>query len=284
MTTTIAADTVSSGPASAGIREMVRDVYGKAVQGAQPSCCGSKATVLKGVDPITRDLYSGAQVAEVPANAVLASFGCGNPTALAQLKAGEIVLDLGSGGGIDVLLSARRVGPQGKAYGLDMTPEMLELARRNQQASGVTNAEFLQGNIEAVPLPDASVDVVISNCVINLSDDKDQSLREAHRVLRPGGRFAVSDIVLRRELGEAARKSIELWAGCIAGALLESEYTDKLARAGFVDISIEPTRIYTREDAQTITKDASCCDNDADAQLQALDGAAMSAFIRARKA
>ena len=270
------------------IRTMVRETYGKAVkavvEGAQPSCCGSKATVLKGVDPITRNLYSTAEASEVPADALLASFGCGNPTALAQLTDGETVLDLGSGGGIDVLLSARRVGPRGKAYGLDMTPEMLDLARRNQQTAGVANAEFLQGTIEAIPLPDASVDVVISNCVINLSSDKDQALQEAFRVLRHGGRFAVSDIVLRRELGDDAKKSIELWAGCIAGALLETEYRAKLLAAGFVDVEIEPTRIYTREDAQEITKDAGCCGSDAEAQLQALDGAAMSAFIRARKA
>ena len=262
------------------IRDMVRDTYGKAAT----SCRDSKAGVLKGVEPITRDLYSNQEVSEVPADAVLASFGCGNPTALARLTAGDIVLDLGSGGGIDVILSARRVGPHGKAYGLDMTPEMLELARRNQQAAKVTNAEFLQGNIEAVPLPDASVDVVISNCVINLSSDKDQALREAFRVLRHGGQFAVSDIVLRRDLSNDVKKSFELWAGCIAGALLETEYYSKLQAAGFIDITIEPTRIYTREDAQEITKDTAWRDNDVEGKLQALDGAAMSAFIRARKA
>jgi arsenite methyltransferase len=281
-------DAASPSSSKDAIRTMVRETYGKAVkavvEGAQPSCCDSKAKVLKGVDPITRDLYSTAEASEVPADALLASFGCGNPTAVAELTAGETVLDLGSGGGIDVLLSARRVGPQGKAYGLDMTSEMLELARRNQQTAGVTNAEFLQGTIEAIPLPDSSVDVVISNCVINLSSDKDQALQEAFRVLRHGGRFAVFDIVLRRELGEEAKKSIELWAACIAGALLESEYRAKLLAAGFLDVEIEPTRIYTRKDAQEITKDAGCCGTDAESQLQALDGAAVSAFIRARKA
>jgi arsenite methyltransferase len=278
-------------PTSAGesadiMRQLVRSKYGEAVKGVlagtTASCCGSKATVLQGVDPITRDLYDSSEAAEVPADAILASFGCGNPTALAALKPGEVVLDLGSGGGIDVLLSARRVGPTGKAYGLDMTPEMLELARKNQQTAGVTNAEFLEGHIEAVPLPDASVDVLISNCVINLSADKDKVLREAFRVLRPNGRFAVSDIVLRRPLPEATRKSVELWAGCVAGALLESDYVTKLEAAGFVDVSIEPTRVYSREDAEEIVGGSSS-DKDAQAQIDAVDGAAMSAFIRARK-
>ncbi|CAM6108579.1 unnamed protein product [Calypogeia fissa] len=271
------------------VRDMVRNTYGKAVKEVfesadhKPSCCGSKATIVKGVDPITRDLYSQTEASEVPADALLASFGCGNPTALAQLHPGEVVLDLGSGGGIDVLLSARRVGPKGKAYGLDMTPEMMELARRNQKASGIQNVEFIQGSIEDVPLPSNTLDVIISNCVINLSPDKDQVLREAFRLLRPGGRFAVSDIVLRRPLADEAKKSIELWAGCIAGALLEEEYLTKLGAAGFVGISIQPTRIYNKEDTQEIAKDLSCCGSDAQTQMQALDGAAMSAFIRARK-
>lgn len=279
--------TALDGPDCTATRDMVRDKYGNAVKGVLAgqtgACCGSKAAVLEGVDPITRDLYDSDEAAQVPADAILASFGCGNPTALAALKPGEIVLDLGSGGGIDVLLSARRVGPTGKAYGLDMTPEMLELARKNQQTAGVTNAEFLQGHIEAVPLPEASVDVLISNCVINLSADKDKVLREAFRVLRPNGRFAVSDIVLRRALPDEMRKSVELWAGCVAGALLENEYIAKLQAAGFVDVSIEPTRVYSREDAQDIVGARSADEKAAQAQIDAVDGAAMSAFIRARK-
>jgi SAM-dependent methyltransferase len=236
---------------------------------------------LAGVDPITRDLYSSEEASLVPQDALAASFGCGNPTALAELKPGQRVLDLGSGAGIDVLLSARRVGPQGKAYGLDMTPEMLNMARESQRAAGVDNAEFLEGTIENIPLPDGAVDVIISNCVINLSPEKDQVLREAFRVLSPGGHFAVSDIVLTRTLPDAARKSIELWAGCIAGALLVSEYTEKLAAAGFVDISIEPTRVYTREDMKDIVDWAH--GDVADVQSQVIDGTVMSAFVRARK-
>jgi arsenite methyltransferase len=278
-------DAAVSKPA-ADTRQLVREKYGKAVtnvvDGGKASCCGSKAAVLEGVDPITRDLYTASEASEVPKDALLASFGCGNPTALAALKPGQRVLDLGSGGGIDVLLSARRVAPGGKAFGLDMTPEMLALARKNQQVAGIENAEFLEGTIENVPLPDASVDVVISNCVINLSPDKDQTLGEAFRVLSPGGAFAVSDIVLTRPLPEATRRSIELWAGCVAGALLTSEYESKLAAAGFVDISIEPTRIYSRQDAEEIVSGA-CCGAEAQEQLAAVDGAAMSAFIRARK-
>ncbi len=268
-------------------RQTVREKYGQAVvqvsQGATPACCGSKTTVLAGADPITRDLYSVDEASGIPRDALAASFGCGNPTALARLKPGQRVLDLGSGGGIDVLLSARRVGPHGKAYGLDMTPEMLALARNNQRAAGIENAEFLEGTIEKVPMANNSVDVVISNCVINLSADKDQALREAFRVLAPGGWFAVSDIVLTRELPLAARQSIELWAGCIAGALLTAEYQQKLGAVGFVDISIEPTRIYSREDAKEMVSGAACCGSDAEEQLAAIDGAAMSAFIRARK-
>lgn len=212
---------------------------------------------------------------------MLASFGCGNPTALASLAPGETVLDLGSGGGIDVLLSAKRVGPTGRAIGLDMTPEMLALARKNAATAGATNVDFLQGNIENIPLEDGSVDVIISNCVINLSPDKDAVLAEAMRVLRPGGRFAVSDIVLTRPLPVSTQKNLELWAGCVAGALTENEYMDKLTAAGFESASIEPTRVYTREDAQEIASGAA--PEDAEAQLTAIDGAMMSAFIRATK-
>lgn len=286
----------SQATASAGVpangddntRNLVRDKYAAAVTSATApstsggSCCGSKAKVLGvDVDPITRDLYSDAEASEIPADALLASFGCGNPTALAALSPGEVVLDLGSGGGIDVLLSAKRVGPTGKAYGLDMTPEMLDLARRNAETAGATNVEFMLGNIEAIPLPDNSVDVIISNCVINLSPDKDAVLAEAMRVLRPGGRFAVSDIVLARELPPATQTSLELWAGCIAGALLKTEYEDKLAKAGFVEVDIEPTRVYSRDDAMEIVSGAT--PEDAEQQLAAIDGAAMSAFIRAKK-
>jgi arsenite methyltransferase len=213
---------------------------------------------------------------------MLASFGCGNPTALAELRPGEVVLDLGSGGGIDVLLSARRVGPTGKAYGLDMTDEMLELANRNKAKAGATNVEFLRGTIEDIPLPGKTADVIISNCVINLSADKDRVLREAFRVLKPGGRLAVSDIVIRRELPEAVRKSMEMWTGCVAGALLETEYVEKLRAAGFTDIHVEPTRIYTKEDASEMAS-SSCCGDDLGAALATLDGAVMSAFVRARR-
>jgi len=271
------------------IREVVKSKYGNAVKlavkGKGSCCCGSSTTALPGTDPITRDLYSASEAGEVPADALLASFGCGNPTALAQLKPGEVVLDLGSGGGIDVLLSAKRVGPTGKAYGLDMTPEMLELARKNQQKAGVANAEFLQGTIEDIPLPDASVDVIVSNCVINLSPDKGQVLREAFRVLRPGGRLAVSDIVLMRTLPDAVHKSLEAWAGCVAGALLDQEYRDKLAAAGFVEIDIEPTRVYTKDDAQEIVSSSSCCGGGVAMKFDPaeIDGAVMSAFVRATK-
>jgi SAM-dependent methyltransferase len=268
------------------MRQLVREKYGQAAthvtREGKGSCCRSSDTVLTGVDPITRDLYSADEASLVPKDALAASFGCGNPTALVTLQPGQRVLDLGSGGGIDVLLSARRVGPQGKAYGLDMTPEMLAIARENQRAAGIDNAEFLQGTIENIPLPDAAVDVVISNCVINLSPDKDHTLREAFRVLAPGGLFAVSDIVLRRVLPDVARKSLEMWAGCVAGALLTSEYTAKLTAAGFVDVSIEPTRVYTLQDAKEIVE-GMASEAHADTLLQAIDGAAMSAFVRARK-
>ncbi len=233
------------------IREKVREEYAQAAlrvtknQGS--SCCGSAAPAG---NPVTSNLYADSETTMLPAEAVAASLGCGNPTALAELKPGETVLDLGSGGGIDVLLSARRVGPTGKAYGLDMTDEMLALARENQRKAGVENVEFLKGEIEKIPLPDNSVDVIISNCVINLSGDKDRVLAEAFRVLRPGGRFAVSDIVVRGAMPTEIRRRVELWAGCIAGALEESEYQAKLAAAGFQQIEVEPTRIYTAADAQ----------------------------------
>ncbi|MGH9658191.1 MAG: arsenite methyltransferase [Bryobacteraceae bacterium] len=255
------------------VKEVVKQRYGAAAQqvaaGARTSCCGSG-----GADVITADLYNAVESAAVPEKAVLASLGCGNPTALAELKAGEVVLDLGSGGGIDVLLSARRVGPSGKAYGLDMTGPMLALARENQRAAGVDNVEFLTGEIENIPLPDDSIDVIISNCVINLSADKDRVLREAFRVLRPGGRFAVSDIVVRGAVPDAIRRSMELWVGCVAGALEEREYRAKLAAAGFEAIDVEPTRIYS-------TGDACGCAEGVD--LAGFDGQFLSAFVRAQK-
>jgi arsenite methyltransferase len=275
---------------TADVREVVKARYGAAAkavtQGKKTSCCGGAAAdapEIRGVDPITRDLYSSDEAAAVPEDAIAASFGCGNPTALAELSPGEVVLDLGSGGGIDVLLSARRVGPTGKAYGLDMTAEMLELARANAAKAGATNVEFLQGTIESIPLPDGSVDVIISNCVINLSSDKDQVLREAFRVLKPGGRMAVSDLVLTREVPAEVRADLNLWTGCVAGSLLESEYTNKLSRAGFEAIDVEPTRVYDSEDAREMASAASCCGSSKDGIVAALDGALMSAFIRARK-
>jgi len=267
------------------LQNAIQEKYGQAakaiLKGARASCCGA-GTGTK-ADPITSNLYSADQVAGLPQEAVLASFGCGNPMALADLKLGEIVLDLGAGGGIDVLLSAKRVGPAGKAYGLDMTPDMLELARHNQEQAGIRNAEFLQGTIEAIPLPDQSVDVIISNCVINLSGDKDRVLREAFRVLRPGGRFAVSDIALRRELPAAVKRSMELWTGCIAGALRDEDYAAKLKAAGFEAIEIEPTRVYDASDAEALAKADASGEANTEAIVQALDGAVMSAFIRARK-
>src|SRR5690242_293664 len=234
------------------IKEIVREKYGQAAQraagGTGNSCCGGQSSCGQ-KDPITSNLYHGSETAGLPEQALLASLGCGNPTALAELRPGEIVLDLGSGGGIDVLLSARRVGPAGKAYGLDMTDEMLALARENQRKSGLQNVEFLKGEIENIPLPDRSVDVIISNCVINLSADKDRVLREAFRVLRPGGRMAVSDVVTRGEIDPEIRKNVMLWVGCVAGALPEEEYRSKLSAAGFERIEIEATRIYRAEDA-----------------------------------
>jgi len=264
------------------IKEIVKEKYGQAalrVGAGGSSCCGGAAAV-DCCDPITSELYDANQTAELPPDAVKASFGCGNPTALAELKPGETVLDLGSGGGIDVLLSARRVGPAGKAYGLDMTDEMLALARANQRKAGVANVEFLKGEIENIPLPDNSVDVIISNCVINLSGDKDKVLREAFRVLKPGGRFAVSDVVVRGEVPAEIRRSIELWVGCVAGALEDTEYESKLAAAGFEAIGIEPTRIHTVEDARQFLAGQGL---DVDRIAAQVDGKFISAFIRAVK-
>ncbi len=265
------------------IKEIVKEKYGKAAlrvtRSEGSSCCGS-ASSRGGCDPITSNLYGSGETAALPAEAVAASLGCGNPTALAELRPGETVLDLGSGGGIDVLLSARRVGPTGKAYGLDMTEEMLALARENQRKAGVTNVEFLKGEIESIPLPDDTVDVIISNCVINLSGDKDRVLAEAFRVLKPGGRFAVSDVVVRGEVPPVIRKSVELWIGCVAGALEEDDYKAKLAKAGFEAIGVEPTRVYRAEDARDFLADKGF---DATAIAAEVDGKFMSAFVRARK-
>ena len=276
------------------IQQIVKEKYGEAARrvtqgGAASSCRGAVAAPsssccatgpLAGTDPITRDLYDAVQTGGLPEAAVLASLGCGNPTALAELHAGEVVLDLGSGGGIDVLLSAKRVGPTGKAYGLDMTDEMLALARENQRQAGATNVEFLKGEIEHIPLPDASVDVIISNCVINLSADKDRVLAEAFRVLKPGGRFAVSDVVTRGAIRPEIRASAMAWVGCVAGALDEDDYRHKLAAAGFSDIGVEPTRIYTAEDAREFL---SANGLDTSVVSDEMDGKFLSAFIRAVK-
>jgi len=262
-------------------KSAVQQKYGAAARGVQQS--GSVACCDPGLsccDPITTNLYDETQKLGLPASAVLASLGCGNPTALIELKPGETVLDLGSGGGIDVLLSAQRVGPTGKAYGLDMTDDMFALARENQRQAGATNVEFLKGEIESIPLPDASVDVIISNCVINLSADKGRVLREAFRVLKPGGRFAVSDVVVRGEVHEQVRQSMLLWVGCIAGALEEKEYIATLAEAGFSKISIEPTRVYSIDDARHFLVEAGI---DVDAIAPHVEGRFMSAFIRATK-
>jgi SAM-dependent methyltransferase len=264
------------------VKEQVREKYGQAalrVAKGGSSCCGAAPATGCG-DPITSNLYDAAQTGELPEAAVLASLGCGNPTALAQLNAGETVLDLGSGGGIDVLLSARRVGPSGKAYGLDMTDEMLALAWENQRKAGVENVEFLKGEIENIPLPDNSVDVIISNCVINLSGDKDRVLREAFRVLKPRGRFAVSDVVVRGEVPSDVRQNMLLWVGCIAGALKDHDYVAKLVKAGFDDIGIEPTRIYDIEDARAFLSGRGV---DVDAIAPKVQGKFMSTFIRATK-
>ncbi|MCC6262139.1 MAG: arsenite methyltransferase [Bryobacterales bacterium] len=246
---------------------------------ARTRCCGDDQ-VTRYADPITRNLYDAVTQAELPEKAVLASLGCGNPTALAELKLGEVVLDLGSGGGIDVLLSAKRVGPTGKAYGLDMTDEMLALARENQREAGASNVEFLNGDIEHIPLPDNHVDVIISNCVINLAADKDAVLREAFRVLKPGGRFAVSDVVTRGEMHEEIRKQVMLWVGCVAGALEIEDYAAKLRAAGFEEVDLEPTRIYRVEDAKAFLEENGL---DVEAMRDEVDGRFLSAFIRGTK-
>lgn len=269
-------------PAASELHAIVRSKYAAAAKSAdagQKSCCGPDCCG-SATDPITSDLYEQAQVASLPVHAVLASLGCGNPTALAELRAGDVVLDLGSGGGIDVLLSAQRVGPTGKAYGLDMTDEMLALANRNKAAAGATNVEFLKGQIEQIPLPDASVDVIISNCVINLAADKRDVLREAFRVLRPGGRFAVSDVVVRGEVPPEVRRSMELWVGCVAGALEEQQFLDLLHEVGFEQASIEPTRVYSVEDARTFLDAAGL---DAGRVAADIEGKFASAFVRAIK-
>jgi len=266
---------------SQDIKETVKEKYAEAalkVLGGEKGTCGPSGAC--GCDPITENLYDASQTSGLPEGAVLASLGCGNPTALADLHEGEVVLDLGSGGGIDVLLSAKRVGPSGKAYGLDMTDEMLALARANQAKAGATNVEFLKGEIENIPLPPDAVDVIISNCVINLSADKGSVLKEAFRVLRPGGRFAVSDVVCRGEIPDAVRRSMELWVGCVAGALQEGEYRHLLRDAGFVDIDVEPTRVYAFEDARTVLAGAGL---DVDVLAREVSGRVMGAFIRARK-
>jgi arsenite methyltransferase len=266
----------------AHLQEAVKQKYGDAAKQVRlggNACCGGGGE-LSGCDPITKNLYDDTQKSVIPAEAVAASLGCGNPTALAKLQSGETVLDLGSGGGIDVLLSARRVGRTGKAYGLDMTDEMLALARENQKKAGVENVEFLKGAIENIPLPDNSVDVIISNCVINLSGDKDRVLAEAYRVLRPGGRLAISDVVVRGEVPADIRTSMELWVGCIAGALGENEYREKLSRAGFDSIDVEPTRMYKSEEARDFLAAAGL---DPDTVAPQIDGKFLSAFVRAVK-
>jgi arsenite methyltransferase len=272
--------------ASEAVRSEVRARYGaaarRAAEGQQATCgCGTACSSKEMEwDPITSNLYEAAETEGLPAEALLASLGCGNPTALAQLLPGETVLDLGSGGGIDVLLSAHRVGPTGKAYGLDMTDEMLTLARENQKKSGLTNVEFLRGEIENIPLPSETVDVIISNCVINLSADKPRVIDEAYRVLNPGGRFAVSDVVLRGDLPEPVLKSVGLWTGCVSGALHEDEYRRLLLAAGFTDASVEPTRVYSREDVQALLESAGLTDT---GLVDQVEGKIMSAFVRATK-
>ena len=266
---------------STDIKQVVKEKYGEAARkviAIEPgtSCCAAHSSS----DSISSNLYVATQTKDLPEAAVLASLGCGNPTALAELKPGEVVLDLGSGGGIDVLLSAKRVGPTGKAYGLDMTDDMLALANENKRKAGATNVEFLKGEIEHIPLPDDSVDVIISNCVINLSADKDQVVREAFRVLKPGGRFAVSDVVTRGDIEPEIRQSVLAWVGCVAGALDEHVYRDKLARAGFMAIEVEPTRIYRIEDAKDFLATTGL---DASILAPKVDGKFMSAFVRARK-
>src|SRR6266446_4935684 len=266
---------------STNIKEIVKEKYGQAaLRGKSGSCCGTADSNGSTCDPITSNLYDATQMQQVPGEALQASLGCGNPTALAELNPGEVVLDLGSGGGIDVLLSAKRVGPTGKAYGLDMTDEMLALARENQKKAGVGNVEFLKGAIENIPLPENTVDVIISNCVINLSGDKDRVLAEAFRVLKPGGRLAVSDVVVRGEVPGEIRRSMELWVGCIAGALKENEYQEKLARAGFESVEVEPTRVYKADEARDFLAAAGL---DPDVVGPQIDGKFVSAFVRAVK-
>jgi len=270
------------------LKQSVKEKYGQAALrvtdgNTDASCCGSSAccgATTESWDPITANLYDEGQTAGIPAEALLASLGCGNPTALAELKAGETVLDLGSGGGIDVLLSAKRVGPAGKAYGLDMTDEMLALANENKRKAGATNVEFLKGEIESIPLPDNAVDVIISNCVINLSADKSQVIAEAFRVLKPGGRFAVSDVVVRGEVPDEVKRNMELWIGCVAGALEESEYSRLLSAAGFTDVDIEPTRVYRVEDAAAFLTGSGL---DVAKFSSQIEGRFMSAFVRATK-
>ena len=270
--------------ADVNVKEVVKARYGEAAtrvaQGASNSCCGGSPASVGGSDPITSNLYDALQAGEVPEKAMLASLGCGNPTALAELKPGETVLDLGSGGGIDVLLSAKRVGPTGMAFGLDMTDQMLALAEENKRKSGLSNVHFLKGEIESIPLPNNSVDVIISNCVINLSADKDRVLQEAFRVLKPGGRFAVSDVVVRGEVPASLRKNMELWIGCVAGALSDQDYLAKLASAGFEAAEIEVTRVYTVEDAKEFL--AGQC-TDLQQVASEVDGKFVSAFVRAVK-
>ena len=268
---------------SANIKEVVKEKYGQAalrVHSGGSSCCGAAPAGDSSCDPITSNLYNSAEAMQIPEDALRASLGCGNPTALAKLNPGDVVLDLGSGGGIDVLLSARRVGPTGKAYGLDMTDEMLALANENKRKAGAENVEFLKGEIENIPLPDNSVDVIISNCVINLSADKDRVLREAFRVLRPGGRLAVSDVVTRGEIAPQIRQSVLLWVGCVAGALEETDYRAKLTSAGFSQIEVEPTRVYRVEDAREFLSEKGL---DVDALAPQVDGKFLSAFVRATK-
>lgn len=273
------------------LTDIVREKYGDAARrvldaGSADACCGPVNSCCGGAafngstDPITSNLYVNGETDALPSAAVLASLGCGNPTALAQLNTGETVLDLGSGGGIDVILSARRVGPTGKVYGLDMTDDMLALARQNASEAGITNVEFLRGRIEEIPLPSNSVDVIISNCVINLSGDKRQVLAEAFRVLKPGGRFAVSDVVVRGEVPSVVRRSMELWVGCVAGALEESTFTAMLTDVGFTGAEIEPTRVYRSEDARAFLEEAGIA---VDEHLDDIDGKFMAAFVRATK-
>lgn len=275
MTTT--SNTPTTGAAT---RDAIRDHYGAIARSGSTSCCSPGGATASCCDPITTNLYSDAEKSALPGEAVAISLGCGNPTALASLQPGQTVLDLGSGGGIDVLLSARRVGPTGKVYGLDMTDDMLPLARENQRRAGVTNVEFLKGTIESIPLPDNSVDVIISNCVINLSVDKDAVFREAFRVLKPGGRLAVSDVVVRGDVTDTVRRNMELWVGCVAGALEETDYVKRLAQAGFTDPSVEAWREYRAEDARTFLTSAGV---DVDALAAGIDGKFASAFIRATK-